>query len=126
MHIYIYIHTHIHTHLPLSYFQDYPSTDFVRNLLNEQQISVIFAIDPNLEVLYNKLEAFWRTAVIAIQGPEASDLINSIRERYEVREDLISICKGQSYISNFSVSGQKCVLLSLNVLQGCLVWSQLL
>ena len=64
--------------------QDYPSTAFIADILNERRIIPIFAIPPLKQSTYFNLRDTIRSAFIGNLADDEDDLLSEIERQYRV------------------------------------------
>ena len=64
--------------------QDYPSTAFIADILNERRIIPIFAIPPLKQSTYFNLRDTIRSAFIGNLADDEGDLLSEIERQYRV------------------------------------------
>lgn len=69
--------------------QDYPSSAFISNVLNDNRITPIFAASASVRPLYDGLSTIIRSAFIGQLSDNSENLIDLIREQYRVLRTIV-------------------------------------
>lgn len=66
------------------YFQDYPSSTFLADVLNEGRIIPIFGVAPSYISVYNQLSNIIRSAFVGELASDGDNILNLISTQYRV------------------------------------------
>ena len=67
------------------YHKDYPSSTLIAELLNEQRIIPIFAVEKKVREVYDQLSEIIRSAFVGEITSNSDNLLELIRNQYTVR-----------------------------------------
>lgn len=93
--------------------QDYPSLGQISRFAKDNDMNIIFAVTNDVAFSYQEFSKFVSGSSVAILGPDSANIVDLVRETYEVSWNLCLINKAslclnmlafRKFIENFLVS----------------------